>query len=250
MVPAFALGALDPAERARFERGLADCPELAAELAAYNAVIEALHFAAPAAQAAPDLLDRLMRAVNAEQVASPARRGVFRVPIRRISAMAASLAVLFVALIASNVYWITRVGKLEHDYEALEAQFASRDAILTVVASSASQRLTIVSTVPTTQQPPPSASVIYRAGSNLAVLEAANFPPLPPEKAYQIWLAQGGQRISAGLFQVSGDAPTLTLMALPQPFETYEIIGITPEPAEGSPGPTAPPVVRGVLRGG
>jgi hypothetical protein len=28
---------------------------------------------------------------------------------------------------------------------------------------------------------------------------------------------------------------------------TFDSIGITPEPAAGSPGPTSPPVVRGVL---
>jgi anti-sigma-K factor RskA len=80
-----------------------------------------------------------------------------------------------------------------------------------------------------------------------AVLTARDLPPLLAGHVYQVWLVRNGQRTSGGVFTVEDGAGWLLVQA-PESLRVYQAIGITVEPAPGSPGPTSPQVMGGTLQ--
>jgi hypothetical protein len=79
-----------------------------------------------------------------------------------------------------------------------------------------------------------------------AVLIVQDLQPLPRDRAYQLWLRWGDrQRDNGGVFRVDEQGFGLVYITAPQPFTTYQRVGITEEPAGGSPGPTSPRVIGG-----
>jgi anti-sigma-K factor RskA len=91
------------------------------------------------------------------------------------------------------------------------------------------------------------AQVAWLDAANTAVLRAEGFPPLEEGEAYQLWLIRGDQRTSGGLFTVDEYGCGTLIFHPTESLEDFDGMGITPEPASGSPGPTAPPVVRAQL---
>jgi len=90
--------------------------------------------------------------------------------------------------------------------------------------------------------------VVYAPGGvGWVLLCVYDMPTLPEGMAYQVWLIRNGERDSGGVFQVSPKGYGLLLMELAQPLDAYEALGITIEPASGSPGPTSPRVLGGRL---
>jgi anti-sigma factor RsiW len=65
-VPAYALGALEPAEADAFRRHLRSCAVCPVELRAFQQVVDDLAISAPLIDAPPELRRRVMRAVEAE----------------------------------------------------------------------------------------------------------------------------------------------------------------------------------------
>ncbi len=89
-------------------------------------------------------------------------------------------------------------------------------------------------------------TVLLDRDRNSAALVMWNLPALPEKQTYQIWwIEPNGQRVSAGTFRPQADSPYTT-----QPcFSTQNIsnfvgIGVTVEPAGGSPQPTGPRVFK------
>jgi hypothetical protein len=185
----------------------------------------------------------------------------------KIITVAALLAAALLLLL--NLYWMREVGALRASYLALEQQLqeqdaaftatlaeqermvgeqrdrlASQDALLAQFVTGDSERYTMNAVEPGSSA---LAQVAWLDAANTAVLRAEGFPPLAEGKAYQLWLIRGDQRTSGGLFTVD-DAGCGTLIFHPtESLEAFDGMGITPEPASGSPGPTAPPVVRAQL---
>jgi anti-sigma-K factor RskA len=62
---------------------------------------------------------------------------------------------------------------------------------------------------------------------------------------YQVWLNRNGERISAGLFSIRDDGYASLELQAPMPLSQYDTIGITVEPAGGSPGPTGAKILEG-----
>ena len=83
-----------------------------------------------------------------------------------------------------------------------------------------------------------------------AVLIVQDLPPLQRDRAYQLWLAWGDrQRDDGGVFRVDEQGFGLIRITAPRPFTAYQRVGITEEPAGGSPGPTSPRVIGAPLQG-
>ena len=83
-----------------------------------------------------------------------------------------------------------------------------------------------------------------------AVLIVHNLPPLAQDRAYQLWLGWGDrQRENGGVFRVDEQGFGMISVTAQRPFTTYQRVGITEEPAGGSPGPTSPRVIGATLQG-
>ena len=81
----------------------------------------------------------------------------------------------------------------------------------------------------------------------IALLAVLNLPPLAPDKEYQVWLLQEGQRYPAGLFTVDSTGYAQTVIIPVVPFAEIDGIGITIEPVGGSQDPTGTNVLKGDL---
>ena len=84
-------------------------------------------------------------------------------------------------------------------------------------------------------------------GTADALLVAYKLPPLGPDRAYQLWLVRDGGRDDGGVFQVDTRGFGILRIQAPMPFASYQRVGITEEPASGSPGPTSARVIGGKL---
>jgi anti-sigma-K factor RskA len=251
LIPAYALGATDPAETRQIEAHLAGCASCHALLADYQRLDDALLWAAPPMPAPPHLAEQLRREIatvpqpasadpqiNAARRAAPTPRAAqprfawlagLRLPA--LGAMAAAL----VLLVATNVYWYNR-------NTAAEGQVAAQATAIAALAEAPTVTLKGDATAPNAR------GVLYFHNTgDIAVLHTYEMPALAPGKAYQLWLIRGGQRDSGGIFRVNDEGEGILLIHAPRPLTEYQGVGITVEPLAGSPAPTTPRVIGGSL---
>jgi anti-sigma-K factor RskA len=281
LVPAFSLGATDAEETAAVLRHAAN-PQIGNELASFSRLAGRLLYAAPTVQPPATLGAGLQAALAAPGAAAAARtaakprasaqppaaaRGAAEPRGWRWPQLAAAAAAVLLLLL--NLYWLREINQLRADQEALQeelrqqtAQFtaqldeqdwtiweqeerlANQDAMLASLVAEAGERYVMNPVEPGSNA---IAQVAWLENSNTAILRAENFPPLEKGKEYQLWLVSGDERTSGGLFTVD-DLGRATIVFHPEALlDNFDGMGITPEPAGGSPGPTAPPVVRAQL---
>jgi anti-sigma-K factor RskA len=88
--------------------------------------------------------------------------------------------------------------------------------------------------------------IISPDGRNGAIV-VDGLPMLDAEHEYQLWLIRDGQRTSGAVFSVDEDGYRGARIEAPESLFEYEAVGISPEPAGGSPAPTGEPVLQGTL---
>ncbi len=259
LIPAYSLGATDPDETAVVLAQLAHCPEALADLADFAALSEALLSVAPPVQPPPAVADRLRVAITqppAQTVrALPARsqllagfwqrlRQVWQTPQWRPALAVAAVAL--VLLLATSLYWDSRLDGIVRQQQQLAATLEQQTALLAAVGEGRFARVTLPAG-PAGAPTGASATVVYDPFQRTGLVFAENLPPLPADQAYQVWLIQGEERASGGLFVVSDGGRGVLIFTAPQPMQNYDAIGITREPRTGSAGPTTAPVVKGEL---
>ncbi|MGW3864957.1 anti-sigma factor, partial [Streptomyces sp. NPDC005047] len=84
-----------------------------------------------------------------------------------------------------------------------------------------------------------SASVIASRAQGQAAFVASGLPPLTSDRVYELWYAKAGAFRPAGLLAGSGGRLAHLLEG---PLEGATAVGITVEPAGGSPQPTTDPL--------
>jgi anti-sigma-K factor RskA len=95
--------------------------------------------------------------------------------------------------------------------------------------------------------PQPQGSAIYVRNGGTLVFIASNMPPLPAQKAYELWLIPvSGAPIPAGVFKPDAHG-SATVLKPPLPAGTEaKTFAITIEPEAGSASPTSQPMMVGV----
>jgi hypothetical protein len=286
MMPAYALGAADAEEAAAILRAFAaqkegtSSAQSKAELQAYQELAELLLYAPPRAAAPPGLALRLQAQLAAPALSPAPPRRAWNWPlVAAIAAAIAAAALLLFNLLAMREIDTLRMSQASLQQQvALQAthatqaagasatrvvaqeaalaatlavtltaqqeQIATQDALLTQLVVGESERYTMTAVQP---QSSAVANVAWLDDENVAVLRAEGFPPLEEGRAYQLWLIRGDTRTSGGLFTVDEYGCGTYVFHPTESLEAFDGMGITPEPAEGSPGPTAPPVVRAQL---
>lgn len=191
---------------------------------------------------------------------------------------AAAAALLFVM----NLWWIQQVGALHSENGVLRMQLTTQAATLatlqnrletqeamlsalrsqeaslqTALAGQTDLLAQVVATAGERYEMPAAqedshalATVAWLDQAGVGVLRASDFPTLPPDMAYQLWLIKDGERTSGGLFTVDAAGNGSLIFTPPGPLDDFDGMGVTPEPAGGSLGPTAPPVVTARLQHG
>jgi anti-sigma factor RsiW len=222
-LPAYALGALEPAEREVVAAHLATCVACSRDLAHFeDAVYEAAAVGAVNVEPPGDLRTRIVLRHRGARVAG--RRAVTeRVRdflVRPIpAALPLALSVLVVVALA---------------FAAATRQEA--DAYARAVAGVADGR--VVALTPAGTSPEARAAVVIptQGGAYLIV----RLPPPPSGKAWEAWVLKPGPRaVPAGTAEAGG----VFVLSLTAPLGAGDGVAITLEPAAGSRQPTTQPVL-------
>jgi anti-sigma factor RsiW len=223
-LPAYALGALDEAERVTVAAHLETCDQCARDLAQFeDALFEAAAVGAVRADPPRDLRARIVlrhrgaRAATKEAWSARLREWLARpVPVAVPLALAVLLVVSFSA-----------VGIARRDADTYAQELAGvadgRVVALAPQKNAADAR---------------GALVIPRTGDPYVVLRLAS---PPTGKTWEAWVIKGQRPLAAGL-SASGGVFTIVLSA---PVDAGDVVAVTLEPATGSSAPTSDPVLAG-----
>jgi anti-sigma-K factor RskA len=232
LIPAYAMGATDPAESQAVEAHLPSCSACRALLAEYRDLGDSLLYTAPPMAAPRGITERMQRRF------APARREAASVPWwarLRPALLVPALAFVILLLAFSNLYWLSRTNELRR-------QVAEQASLVASLANASTITLHADEPAPYAQ------GVVYSSpGGQIALLCVYGMPELPTDKAYQLWLIKDGKRESGGMFQVSQSGFGFLMVKPTHPINEYSAVGITVEPIGGSPAPTSPRVLGGSL---
>lgn len=233
LLPAYALEALDVAERWQVEAHLQACPECNAALEQYKDAASGLLMAAPMVEPPPRLRARLIASI-AEPGPVPVR-AAGRSRNRALFGLASSLLAAFMLITG---FLIVEVRELASNQAQLAEQLQEEQTVVGLYSYP-----TTVSVVVEGQRA--YGTFLYEPNLPVSVLYAWGLDRLEADATYQIWLIEpGGGRVSGGLFQVGEDARFVRLLVrAPENISSYSAIGVTVEPAGGSEGPTGPKVL-------
>ncbi len=235
---AYAMDALPEPDQARFERHLAGCESCRQEIRGFREAAAALA-AATAVQAPAALKDAAVRAagqtrqlppavVQAQQAPWAALRGRGWLGWRPRLAVALACALAVVAVVAGVLAYGTQ-NRLD------QAQRRDHTVALVLGASDATMLTAQVSTGGT-------ARVVMSHREGALVFTAADLQVLPPAEGYELWLMGPAGSKPAGMITVSGRGKMVGPMVV-SGLAAGDSVGLTVEPAGGSPQPTSPPVV-------
>ena len=224
LVAAYAVDAVDGAERATFEAHLESCEQCRAELATLAPA--ALALAEEAAARPPEG----MRAAVLDAVARTPQEGSEEVPAPAAPARRRWLAPRWVTSLATAVVVVVVL--------AVSGVIGGGVSLEDVRAAADSTEVTLSGDIG-------SASFVYSDDLDTGFFQATNLPNVASDETFQLWLINDEGPVSAGTFtptrsggvnvRVSGDiAPGVTL-------------GLTIEPAGGSPAPTGEVLLAEVL---
>jgi anti-sigma-K factor RskA len=241
----YALGSLEGEERVLLEKHLEDCPSCRRELEALRGDMALLGTSALGPRPPARSRERLLQAVAHEPRHAPAetirskRSWWILVP----SVGAAMFAALAVALWFQNVELEKRVATMQHQAIAQENELVRAREVVATLSATDALRVTLVEAK---TPPQPQGKAIYVRDRGSLIFLASNFKPLPPEKAYELWLIPvNGAPIPAGVFNPDAHG-SATVINPPLPAGTEaKAFAITIEPKAGSTTPTMPIVMLG-----
>ncbi|MCL4248262.1 MAG: anti-sigma factor [Anaerolineae bacterium] len=237
LVPAYTVGATDIDETRLVEAALFRCPEVLAEVKTYRSLKTAMLGTAPAVEPPPALRANILRAIEAEPAPVAKLAGGGR---RRNYPLGWLAAAVVAALILTNAFWFSQVNRMREDQNQIAASLQQQNDLLLALSAGSAVRVEMYS--PENTEDSGYATVVYDPQTRYAVLYTDRLPTLTPEQAYQLWLLQGEDRESAGVFQVKPDGTGMLVFHAGQSFDRYTAFGISVEPVAGSQFPTTPPV--------
>jgi anti-sigma-K factor RskA len=136
-----------------------------------------------------------------------------------------------------------QIAGLRNDSAQQSAELQrARDVVSTLTATDAMRVTLVAAKTP----PQPQGKAIYVRDRSSLIFLASNLQPLPPEKAYELWLIPtSGAPIPAGVFKPDARG-SATVINPPLPAGVQaKAFAITAEPEGGSASPTMPILLIG-----
>ena len=236
-----ALGVLEGSDRSALEAHLAQCAACRRELQHLLGDMGLLGLAtmgpAPGSAARARLLSAL------------AKEPRLRVARKQAWLLAPLVAAIVLALVSIVLWHQNRT--LRQELAQQQAQSAQNQAefeyareVLALLSAPDAIRVTLVAT---NAKPEPQGKVIYRPQTGSLVFLASNFAPVPPKKAYELWLlpTSGAAPIPVGVFKPDARGSASVLMPSLQKHLQAKAFAITIEPETGSTTPTMPIMLAG-----
>jgi anti-sigma-K factor RskA len=238
----YALGALSSDDRVALEKHLDSCAECRRELEQLRGDMALLAWSAAGAKPPARSRARLMKSVSREPrtVAAPPRRSWWVLTPWLATLVLMGVAVLFWM---RNHDFEKRIARIQQDFAAKEAQVEEAREIVATLTAKDAQRVTLVAAK---KPPQPQGKAIYVRERGRLIFIASDFPQLPPQRAYELWLIpKSGSPIPAGVFKPDAHG-SATIVHPPLPAGTEaKAFAITVEPDSGSSLPTSTPIMLG-----
>ena len=221
LTAAYALDALDPRERERYEGHLATCEECREELASFWAVSGALAHAAGGPPPPPALRKRILEQARAERpnVVPFRRRSVFSPGF----AAAAAAAVLALGL----GLWGSSLARELDDVRS--ARDSDRQAI-EIISDSRARKVPFAG----------AEGHLILASTGRAAVVLSGLAPAPQGKTYELWVVEDGISHRAGLFEGGNKM----VLALQRTVPKRSKVAVTLEVEGGVDAPTGPPLFQ------
>ena len=235
-----ALGALEGDEKVSLEKHLEECTSCRRELEQLrgDAALLALSTAGPRppARARVRLVDAIAKEPRADRERS---RVTWWAALGWIAA--AVMIVVVTAISRQNAHLNSMVAKLSGMLERERVQDAQNRRAAEILKAPDATAYDVMPV--SVKSMPPAGKAIYSRSSGL-VFMASNMRPLPPQKAYELWLIpMQGAPIPAGVFKPDARGNAM-VMNPPIPVGTEaKAFAITVEPEQGSATPTMPIVM-------
>jgi anti-sigma-K factor RskA len=238
LIGAYAMDAVTEDDRARFEQHMAGCDTCRAEVRGLREATARLAAAAEV-RPRPELREQTVLAAGLIRQLPPvtpgqqttrrhARRAAAARPAwlpRAALAAAAAFAVVAIVLGMGMTGAEDRLGQEQGRSHAIADVLAAPDA-------------TMMSTPVTAGG---SATVVMSHRDRSLVFTAAHLPPLPRARAYELWLMGPAGATAAGLLPAPRNGMTGPIVVAG--LAAGDRIGLTVEPAGGSPRPTSAPIM-------
>ncbi|MDQ2740831.1 MAG: anti-sigma factor [Chloroflexota bacterium] len=243
LVGAYALDALEAADRASFEEHLLGCAACRAELADLYQVVAVLPLSVEMVEPPAELRSRITAAIEAESPVRPALKLVAgaapaRRPRSRLTNALALLSVAAALVIAA--LGVTDL-RLQQRVDQQQADLTYQHDVSAAIASGAP----VMRIHGTPVAPGASAALIQPANGKSAYMIVKGLPVTPANKVYQLWLIRGERPHSATTFTVSGNGTQI--IHLPSAVTGYAQTALTVEPSGGSRLPTGKLLLTGRL---
>jgi anti-sigma-K factor RskA len=263
LVAAYALDALDAAERAPFEGHVASCALCQREFAELQRVTVGLGLSGGAVEPPPDLKARVLARAVAERQATPkaapqqplSSATVVQLPLGPTRSAAnppaprspswLALAASVVLAIGLGTYAMSLRSRLS-DADRMIGEYSAR--LETVRDQLASERLRatrLANTINVLGAPdivkvtlrgqadaPAAVGRAYISASRGMIFETEQLPVLPAGKVYQLWVIPGEKGklpVSAGIFIVAPNGSFSLMRPLPEGVTAPQIVAVTVE---------------------
>jgi anti-sigma-K factor RskA len=272
LAAAYALDALDVAERREFEAHLATCAACQREVADLRRVTAGLGMSADPVAPPESLKARtIARATARPQLRTGASATTPMPPVqsapRRLSLEWLAAAASITIAVATGIYaWSLRsqlhdlnrtvvelsdrANTLRNNLDEARRETARLSNVVNIVRGPG----TIQVSLSGTKDAPGAAGRAYFNAARGMVVSAEQMPALRPGRAYQLWLIvpTSPKPLSAGVFSVAADGSATFIATVPASFEVPAgaavTVAVTEEPAGGSDGPTSAVLLAGELK--
>ena len=247
LLPFYALDALTDDERELVEAYLANHPEARAQVEEMTRTASVLPQGVSPVQPSPRTKDALMARVAADE---RVRSSVPSQPSRRVNRFESFFRTFSLAGAAIAIIWVIvlniQVTQLRNEIASLNSALAAQSTSLNQIIEKLPQinpsGAITVALKGTQAGPNAQGQLIADPASQSAVLVVTGLPPLEAGKTYQVWLIAGAP-VSAGLLSVDANGQGVLIVTSTESIGSFKSLGISVEPAGGSPQPTGDIVV-------
>jgi len=237
-----ALGGLEGAERAALEKHLEECAACRRELEQLRGDLALMALSTAGPVPPQRARQRLLEAVAREprRAAAPSRQRWWTL-VPWVAAAALAMGLVAMWLQKSDLQ--QRVAGLENESAQQQTELQRAREVVSTLTATDAMRVTLVAAK---TPPQPQGKAIYVRDRSSLIFLASNFQPLPPQKAYELWLIPtNGAPIPAGIFKPDAHgSATVINPPLPKGVEA-KAFAITAEPESGSSVPTMPILMIG-----
>jgi len=228
-IPAYVLGALEPAEQQKVSAHIRTCSYCLQEAKTYEETAAMLAHSVPLKSPSPDLRRRVLTSID-----EVTKERVDGFPgnffLKKMNLSAAWMVVVLVLIAFLGISNVLLWGRVQDQRAQLR-----EDEFYTVELTG------------TEVSPKASAMIVVPKDDVVGTMVISQLPQLKDDLQYQLWLIRDGQRISGAVFSVDEDGYDTVYLHLPDFLDTYDTFGVTIEPFGGSTSPTGERVLQGSL---